>query len=202
MFEYRDSEMSQPIRWSLATTSICRIFLALRIARILKPTMFRVDGAGERRGGIFINTHFCWQKVYRPVNFIQLSDPVAFPCEETDPMKTPISLLIALVAVGATFAVDSLARSSTEHDSRHLLELQKATDVQLEILAPFLSKNHLGCGALVKTDSFRNFLNEQTSTGKLSAEDAAQVLASLAAAGVGEPVHTSGGWVMPILVEK
>jgi len=116
-------------------------------------------------------------------------------------MKIPFSLLIVLLAVGATFAIDSLARSSNDRDSQRIRDLQAAADAQLDILSPFLAKHHLGCGASTQTDNFRTFLHEQITSGKLSVEEADQVLASILAAGQGEPVHTQRGWIMPIIAD-
>lgn len=116
-------------------------------------------------------------------------------------MKIPIPLLLVLVVTAAVFCVVSVAHYSIDRDSQRISNLQAAADVQIGILAPFLTKHHLGCGVSAQTDNFRTFLHEQITTGKVSAEEADQVLESILAAGQGEPVHTPRGWIMPIIAE-
>lgn len=116
-------------------------------------------------------------------------------------MKLPIPLFLVLVLVAAVFCIISAAHLSVDRNSQRVSNLQAAADVQIGVLSPFLAKHHLGCGASTQTDNFRTFLNEQITSGKVSVEEADQVLASILAAGQGEPVHTQRGWIMPIIAE-
>jgi len=114
-------------------------------------------------------------------------------------MKLPVPLALVLVAsviaLGAFFSL----RSYTDSREQKIHDLQAATDVQIEVLAPLLQKYKLGSGIGTTSKTFSEFLSAQVAAGKLPEAEAKQALATISAAGQGEPVLTSRGWVMPVI---
>ena len=117
------------------------------------------------------------------------------------PSKVPASL-VAILAVSAATLMASLAlRAFEAGNEQRIASLQAAADVQTGVLAPFLKEFRLGAGASVKAMDFSGYIDEQVKAGTVPAEAAKKILAAVAAAGQGEPVLTSRGWVMPAIVK-
>ncbi|PTX96174.1 hypothetical protein DB345_10270 [Spartobacteria bacterium LR76] len=116
-------------------------------------------------------------------------------------MNFPVPLTIVLTAAAATLIASSWLHSSTARSEQRIHDLQAALDVQTDVVAPFLRTFHLGSGMSVHAATFPAFLDEQVQSGKISATDAKAVLAALSAAGQGEPVLTSRGWIMSAIAK-
>lgn len=114
-------------------------------------------------------------------------------------MKLPLPLTLVLVAAVATLVAYSALRSYTGAKEQRIHDLQASSDVQIDVLAPLLQKYKLGSGIGTTERTFSEFVFAQVATGKLPEAEAKQALDSISRAGLGEPVLTSRGWVMPVL---
>lgn len=114
-------------------------------------------------------------------------------------MKLPVPLTLVLVAAVATLVGYSSLRSYTAAKEQRIHDLQASADVQIDVLAPLLQKYKLGSGIGTTAKTFSEFLFAQVAAGKLPEAEAKAALATLSAAGQGEPVLTPRGWVMPII---
>ena len=116
-------------------------------------------------------------------------------------MKIPVPLSIVLAAAIAVLVASVLLRAFTAQCEQRIQNLQAALNVQTDVVAPFLQRFHLGSGASAEANTFAGFLEDQVNAGKITEADAKSVWAALSAAGQGEPVRTSRGWIMPAIAK-
>lgn len=117
------------------------------------------------------------------------------------PSKVPASLVAVLAVSAATLMASLALRAFEAGNEQRIASLQAAADVQTGVLAPFLQEFRLGSGVSVKAMDFSGYIDAQVKAGNVPAEAARKMLAAVAAAGQGDPVLTSRGWVMPAIVK-
>lgn len=107
------------------------------------------------------------------------------------------AILIALgIGAAATYGI---ARNSSLQSEQRIAKLQAALDCQTDVLAPFIQAHKLAQVRPLASKNFGDYVTSQVKAGLVPESAAQQFLATLKATGLGEPIYTSRGWVMPII---
>lgn len=116
-------------------------------------------------------------------------------------MKERIPFLVVMALVLAAAGIIHFAFVQFEgSQAATRARLTTATNVQLDILAPFIQSKGLAHVPPGEAD-FADYLRDQITSGKITEADAKSVLEQIAKSGQHLPVFTRRGWEMPLIAK-